>query len=167
MAISATRPRADVAYCIHALARRLSKTHNWAVLLLFSAVVFVKSHSALKLLLMIFFFFSFKVALKTLIVIHRALREVDQTFHEEVINYSRSRTHMLNMSHFKDDSSPNGTTSVSVVESFALESKLFWFLLIFSFALKFFSMGLLCLGPFLCTILRGATRVFPCPQVRC
>ncbi|PWA40070.1 hypothetical protein CTI12_AA566260 [Artemisia annua] len=29
-AISATRPRADVAYCIHALARRLSKTHNWA-----------------------------------------------------------------------------------------------------------------------------------------
>ncbi|XVF34583.1 hypothetical protein REPUB_Repub18cG0071100 [Reevesia pubescens] len=29
-AISATRPRADVAYCIHALARRLSRTHNWA-----------------------------------------------------------------------------------------------------------------------------------------
>ncbi|RWR90995.1 putative clathrin assembly protein [Cinnamomum micranthum f. kanehirae] len=29
-AISATRPRADVAYCIHALARRLAKTHNWA-----------------------------------------------------------------------------------------------------------------------------------------
>ncbi|KAA8535162.1 hypothetical protein F0562_030165 [Nyssa sinensis] len=28
-AISATRPRPDVAYCIHALARRLSKTHNW------------------------------------------------------------------------------------------------------------------------------------------
>jgi hypothetical protein len=32
MAISATRPRADVAYCIHALARRLSRTHNWAVM---------------------------------------------------------------------------------------------------------------------------------------
>lgn len=29
--VSATRPRADVAYCIHALARRLSRTHNWAV----------------------------------------------------------------------------------------------------------------------------------------
>ncbi|KAF5730031.1 hypothetical protein HS088_TW20G00401 [Tripterygium wilfordii] len=27
----ATRPHADVAYCIHALARRLSKTHNWEV----------------------------------------------------------------------------------------------------------------------------------------
>ncbi|KAE8687102.1 putative clathrin assembly protein [Hibiscus syriacus] len=77
-AVSATRPWADVAYCIHALARRLSRTHNWAV------------------------------ALKTLIVIHRALRVVDPTFHEELINYGRSRSHMLNMSHFKDDSIPNG-----------------------------------------------------------
>lgn len=30
-ATSAIRPRADVAYCIHALARRLAKTHNWTV----------------------------------------------------------------------------------------------------------------------------------------
>lgn len=30
-AISANRPRADVAYCIHALWRRLSKTRNWIV----------------------------------------------------------------------------------------------------------------------------------------
>ncbi|KAF1876111.1 hypothetical protein Lal_00006742 [Lupinus albus] len=58
-AVSATRPRADVAYCIRALARRLSRTHNWAV------------------------------ALKTLIVIHRAMREVDPTFHEELINYGK------------------------------------------------------------------------------
>ncbi|XP_062233478.1 putative clathrin assembly protein At5g35200 [Phragmites australis] len=72
--ISAARPRADVAYCIHALARRLSKTHNWAV------------------------------ALKTLIVIHRAFREVDPTFREELIKYGRSRSHMLNMAYFKDDS---------------------------------------------------------------
>ncbi|KAM7274314.1 hypothetical protein ACFE04_028978 [Oxalis oulophora] len=28
--ISATRPRADVAYCILALTKQLSKTHNWA-----------------------------------------------------------------------------------------------------------------------------------------
>ncbi|XP_078157899.1 ENTH/ANTH/VHS superfamily protein [Carex rostrata] len=74
-AISASRPRADVAYCIHALARRLAKTRNWAV------------------------------ALKTLIVIHRALREVDHTFHEELLNYGRSQSQMLNMAHFKDDSS--------------------------------------------------------------
>lgn len=30
-AVSASRPRADVAYCINALARRLARTHNWAV----------------------------------------------------------------------------------------------------------------------------------------
>ncbi|KAK9149587.1 hypothetical protein Scep_008344 [Stephania cephalantha] len=89
-AISATRPRADVAYCIHALARRLSKTHNWAV------------------------------ALKTLIVIHRALREVDPTFREELINYGRSRSHMLNMAHFKDDSSPNAWDYSAWVRCYAL-----------------------------------------------
>lgn len=88
--ISATRPRADVAYCIHALAKRLSKTHNWAV------------------------------ALKTLIVIHRALREVDPTFHEEVTNYGRSRSHMLNMAHFKDDSSPSAWDYSAWVRSYAL-----------------------------------------------
>ena len=88
--VSATRPRADVAYCIHALARRLSKTHNWAV------------------------------ALKTLVVIHRALREVDPTFHEELINYGRSRSHMLNLAHFKDDSSPNAWDYSAWVRSYAL-----------------------------------------------
>ncbi|KAK6945147.1 AP180 N-terminal homology (ANTH) domain [Dillenia turbinata] len=88
--ISATRPRADVAYCIHALARRLAKTHNWAV------------------------------ALKTLIVIHRALREVDPTFHEELISYGRSRSHMLNLSHFKDDSSPNAWEYSAWVRTYAL-----------------------------------------------
>ncbi|KNA03577.1 hypothetical protein SOVF_207800 [Spinacia oleracea] len=89
-AVSATRPRADVAYCIHALARRLSRTHNWAV------------------------------ALKTLIVIHRALREVDPTFHEELINYERSRNHMLNMSHFRDDSSASAWDYSAWVRAYAL-----------------------------------------------
>ncbi|KAF8393151.1 hypothetical protein HHK36_021392 [Tetracentron sinense] len=89
-AISASRPRADVAYCIHALARRLAKTHNWAV------------------------------ALKTLIVIHRALREVDSTFREELVNYGRSRSHMLNLAHFKDDSSPNAWDYSAWVRTYAL-----------------------------------------------
>ncbi|KAF5749596.1 hypothetical protein HS088_TW04G01566 [Tripterygium wilfordii] len=89
-AVSATRPRADVAYCIHVLARRLKKTHNWAV------------------------------ALKTMIVIHRALREVDPTFHEEIINYGRSRNHMLNMAHFKDDSSANAWDYSAWVRTYAL-----------------------------------------------
>ncbi|XP_074559359.1 LOW QUALITY PROTEIN: putative clathrin assembly protein At5g35200 [Curcuma longa] len=89
-AISAARPRADVAYCIHALARRLAKTQNWAV------------------------------ALKTLLVIHRALREVDPTFREELINYGRSRNQMLNMSHFKDDSSAYAWDYSAWVRTYAL-----------------------------------------------
>lgn len=44
-----------------------------------------------------------------MMVIHRTLREGDPTFREELINYSRNRGHVLNLSHFKDDSSPNGT----------------------------------------------------------
>lgn len=34
-AVSASRPRADVAYCIYTLARRLTKTHNWTVTFFF------------------------------------------------------------------------------------------------------------------------------------
>ncbi|KAL0424624.1 UNVERIFIED_CONTAM: putative clathrin assembly protein [Sesamum radiatum] len=75
VATSVMRPRADVAYCIHALARRLAKTHNWTV------------------------------ALKTLIVIHRTLREGDPVFREELLNFQQ-RGHVLQMSNFKDDSSP-------------------------------------------------------------
>ncbi|KAL0463464.1 UNVERIFIED_CONTAM: putative clathrin assembly protein [Sesamum latifolium] len=75
VATSAMRPRADVAYCIHALTRRLAKTHNWTV------------------------------ALKTLIVIHRTLREGDPVFREELLNFQQ-RGRVLQMSNFKDDSSP-------------------------------------------------------------
>ncbi|KAJ6758902.1 CLATHRIN ASSEMBLY PROTEIN [Salix koriyanagi] len=74
-ATSAMRPRADVAYCIHALARRLAKTRNWIV------------------------------AIKTLVVIHRTMREGDPTFREELLNYSH-RGNILQISNFKDDSSP-------------------------------------------------------------
>jgi len=48
-----------------------------------------------------------QVALKTLIVIHRILREGDPTFREELLNYSH-RGHVLQISNFKDDSSPLG-----------------------------------------------------------
>ncbi|KAB1204290.1 hypothetical protein CJ030_MR8G020407 [Morella rubra] len=47
----------------------------------------------------------FEVAIKTLIVIHRTLREGDPTFREELLNYSY-RGHVLQISNFKDDSSP-------------------------------------------------------------
>ncbi|KAM7269857.1 hypothetical protein ACFE04_025354 [Oxalis oulophora] len=74
-ATSVLQPRADVAYCILALAKRLSKTRNWIV------------------------------AIKTLIVIHRTLREGDPTFREELMNFSR-RGNVLQISNFKDNSSP-------------------------------------------------------------
>ncbi|KAI4373202.1 hypothetical protein MLD38_011355 [Melastoma candidum] len=89
VATSAMRPRADVAYCIHALARRLAKTHNWTV------------------------------ALKTLIVIHRLLREGDPTFREEILNFS-VRGHILQLSNFKDDSSPIAWDCSAWVRTYAL-----------------------------------------------
>ena len=46
----------------------------------------------------------------------KGLREVDPIFHEELIDYGRSRSHMLNLAHFKDDSSPNGTLSLFILE---------------------------------------------------
>jgi hypothetical protein len=49
-----------------------------------------------------------QVALKAMVVIHRTLREGDPTFREVLINYARNRGQILNLSNFKDDSSPNG-----------------------------------------------------------
>jgi hypothetical protein len=88
-ATSATRPRADVSYCIHALSRRLSKTRNWTV------------------------------ALKTLIVIHRALRDGDPTFREELLNYQQ-RSPILHLSNFKDDSSLTAWDCSAWVRTYAL-----------------------------------------------
>ncbi|KAF8398978.1 hypothetical protein HHK36_014843 [Tetracentron sinense] len=88
-ATSAIRPRADVIYCIHALARRLAKTHNWTV------------------------------ALKTLVVIHRTLREGDPTFREELLNFSQ-RGRVLQLSNFKDDSSPIAWDCSAWVRTYAL-----------------------------------------------
>lgn len=48
-----------------------------------------------------------QVALKTLIVIHRTLREGDPTFREELLNFTQ-RARILQLSNFKDDSSPIG-----------------------------------------------------------
>ncbi|KAM0939338.1 putative ANTH domain, ENTH domain, ANTH domain superfamily protein [Dioscorea sansibarensis] len=83
------QPRVDVAYCIHALARRLAKTRNWIV------------------------------ALKTLILIHRILRECDRTFKEELISYSQ-REPVLLISNFKDDSSQRASDCSSWVRAYGL-----------------------------------------------
>ncbi|KAL9151061.1 hypothetical protein ABFS82_11G029500 [Erythranthe guttata] len=89
-AVSGSRPRADVSYCIHTLTRRLAKTRTWVV------------------------------ALKTLIVIHRALREVDHSFCEELIYHNKSRGHLLNLLHFKDESSPSAWDYSTWIRAYAL-----------------------------------------------
>ncbi|KAJ3670685.1 hypothetical protein LUZ60_008111 [Juncus effusus] len=89
-ATSIARPRADVAYCIHALSRRLAKTRNWTV------------------------------ALKTLVVIHRLLREGDPTFREELLNFSQRAARILQLSNFKDESSPIAWDCSAWVRTYAL-----------------------------------------------
>jgi len=102
-ATSVTRARADVAYCIHALSRRLHKTRNWTVLIdYYSLLCFLITWSLVLSLGLLQ-----QVALKTLIVIHRLLREGDPTFREELLNFSQ-RGRILQLSNFKDDSSPIG-----------------------------------------------------------
>ncbi|CAL5023695.1 unnamed protein product [Urochloa decumbens] len=88
-ATSANRPRADVTYCIYALSRRLAKTKNWIV------------------------------ALKTLIVVHRLLREGDPTFKEEFLAYTY-RGNILHISNFKDDSGPLAWDCSAWVRTYAL-----------------------------------------------
>ncbi|KAJ1698229.1 hypothetical protein LUZ63_006741 [Rhynchospora breviuscula] len=88
-ATSSGRPRTDVSYCVHALSKRLTKTRNWVV------------------------------ALKTLVVIHRTLREGDPIFRDELLTYSR-RGSVLQMSNFKDDSNPLAWDCSAWVRTYAM-----------------------------------------------
>ncbi|XP_047181626.1 putative clathrin assembly protein At2g01600 [Vigna umbellata] len=90
LATSSVRPRADVAFCIHALSRRLAKTRNWTV------------------------------ALKTLIVIHRLLREGDPTLREEFLNFVQRGRILLQLSKFRDNSSPIAWDCSAWVRTYAL-----------------------------------------------
>ncbi|KVI01414.1 AP180 N-terminal homology (ANTH) domain-containing protein [Cynara cardunculus var. scolymus] len=54
----------------------------------------------------------FKVAIKTLIVFHRTLREGDPSFKEELLNYMH-RSHVFQISNFKDDSSSLGKNNMN------------------------------------------------------
>lgn len=65
---------------------------------------------SLNVIYMVSLFIFPQVALKTLIVIHRTLREGDPIFREELLNFQQ-RGRVLQMSNFKDDSSPIGKFS--------------------------------------------------------
>uniref|UniRef100_A0ACD5UHJ5 Uncharacterized protein n=1 Tax=Avena sativa TaxID=4498 RepID=A0ACD5UHJ5_AVESA len=89
--IVGARSRGDVAYCVHALARRLANTSNWVV------------------------------ALKALVVIHRALRDGNSgAFAEELLGHGRRRGQVLQMAGFKDDSSHLAWDCSAWVRTYAL-----------------------------------------------
>ncbi|CAJ1975509.1 unnamed protein product [Sphenostylis stenocarpa] len=77
LSLSPSKPRNEVIYCIHGVTKRFSQTNNWAV------------------------------AMKTLIVIHRAMRELDSTLWEELVHYRHVRGHMIDLSYFHEKSVPN------------------------------------------------------------
>ncbi|KAL5213364.1 hypothetical protein ABZP36_024211 [Zizania latifolia] len=129
---SINRPRADVSYCIYALARRLSKTKNWIV------------------------------ALKTLIVVHRLLREGDPTFKEEFLAYSH-RGNVLQIANFKDDSSPLAWDCSAWVRTYGrfLEERLECFRI-----LKFdIETERLMKSPQCTSKVHSRTRTLPCPDL--
>ncbi|KAK7328440.1 hypothetical protein VNO77_22546 [Canavalia gladiata] len=88
--LSPTKPRNEVIYCIHGLSKRLSKTNNWAV------------------------------ALKTLLVIHRAMRELDTSVWEEFVNFAKVRGYLIDLSLFHDSSVPNATHYSAWIRNYGL-----------------------------------------------
>jgi hypothetical protein len=91
-----------------------------------------------------------QVALKALVVIHRLLRDGDPTFREELLNFTQ-RVQILQLSNFKDNSSPIGqyfwfsicnmTACLVQVNSVPLLCILIFFLYFFISSLGLFFMG--------------------------
>ncbi|XVF34331.1 hypothetical protein REPUB_Repub18cG0050500 [Reevesia pubescens] len=81
--------RSDAAFCIQTLFKRLAKTRTWTV------------------------------ALKSLIVLHRALR-VDPFISKLIHNLGRGRGIMQSLAHFRDDSSPQAWNYSVWVRTYAL-----------------------------------------------
>ncbi|CAK8534430.1 unnamed protein product [Lathyrus sativus] len=88
--LSPSKPRSEVVYCIHTLARRLNQTNNWSIVL------------------------------KTLIIIHRAMRELDNTVWEELVNYSTGQGHLIDLSRFHDTSMPNALDYSAWIRNYSL-----------------------------------------------
>ncbi|CAK9213952.1 unnamed protein product [Sphagnum jensenii] len=82
--------RGYVHACVVGLHKRLSKTHNWIV------------------------------ALKSLMLIHRLLREGDPSFEHELLHATHHGMRMLNLSHFRDDSDSHSWDYSSFVRTFSL-----------------------------------------------
>ncbi|KAJ1416333.1 hypothetical protein SESBI_17516 [Sesbania bispinosa] len=61
-----------------------------------------------------------EVALKTLIVIHRAMRELDNTVWQEFVNYAKLRGCLIDLSRFRDGSIPNGLDYSAWIRNYGL-----------------------------------------------
>ncbi|PAN04287.1 hypothetical protein PAHAL_1G055400 [Panicum hallii] len=104
----------------------------------------------------------FKVKLKTLIVVHRLLREGDPTFKEEFLAYTY-RGNILHMANFKDDSSQLAWDCSAWVRTYALflEERLECFR-----ALKYdIETERLMKSPQCSTKGHSRTRTLPCPEL--
>ncbi|XP_027902696.1 putative clathrin assembly protein At5g57200 [Vigna unguiculata] len=75
--LSPSKPRSEVIYCIEGLSKRFSHTHNWSV------------------------------AMKSLLVLHRAIRELDSSIFEELLNYRDAKGYIIDFTHFHGKSVPS------------------------------------------------------------
>ncbi|XP_014495111.1 putative clathrin assembly protein At5g35200 [Vigna radiata var. radiata] len=74
--LSPSKPRSEVIYCIEGLTKRFSHTNNWSV------------------------------AMKSLLVLHRAIRELDSSIFEELLHYRNSKGYIIDFSFFHGTSAP-------------------------------------------------------------
>lgn len=123
-----------------------------------------------------------QVALKTLVVIHRALREGDAAFREELLSYRRGRgCHCLQMSSFKDDSTPLGQLPIQSEflhklnwinmnsigsKNFVTDRSHFFVIANLKSPIALLSVGLLGVGAHVRAVLGGEARVLQRSEIR-
>eukprot|EP00899_Mesostigma_viride_P017511 jgi/Mesvir1/25761/Mv01938-RA.1 len=88
--VGGARPRSDVMYVIQGIHKRMKGSTSWLVVL------------------------------KSLIVFHRCMREVDPSFAEQLARYASKHSNLLNMANFKDDSSPDAWDYSAWVRTYSL-----------------------------------------------
>lgn len=87
LATTYARPRSDIAYCIHALSKRLTKTRNWIVIFFLSFLSLYNSTNILYIIsLKMFFPKKEKVTFFNMIFIYRYM----YIYHRENVNMHSS-----------------------------------------------------------------------------
>lgn len=94
--------------CIHVTKTNYNEMQGFSIYVTSSSISSLMYGYCGEIFVFLFGFDLMQVAIKTLIVFHRTLRESDPSFREEFVNYSR-RGQVFLISNFKDDSSSLGT----------------------------------------------------------